>query len=199
MRAGTVLNRVWTAIRAVGIALIASAALGFAWWSGLSLTMQFDELPTRIAAAMTPPSPSPRSDAGHGLEIIHTYPPPSVCCDDFNDGMSMVLLGVFLSGIPAAVVALTLWLRVRRAETPTLASGWHFVVLGGAILQVANLVLSLCLVGVAVTLGAAGEIVTDSSGIYLLATLAASAVALPAWRLIAGAVLSKDALTISAA
>jgi hypothetical protein len=124
---------------------------------------------------------------GGSMDSGFQHHQPSLCCDDFVRGGQLVLAFVLLSGLPmtlaAFTVALATTLRTPRRWPPSAGE----ILRACFVLQWSSLMLSTLLTLPILWIDWRA-VVAEWQGVFLLATMAASALALPAWRLTALAV-----------
>ncbi len=172
-----------------GIGLAILLALSFRLVDALSVAAQ--TLQVDIAAAF-----ASSNVPGDSIDLVFQYHQPSLCCDDFVRGGHLVLVFVLLSGLPMAIAAFTAAVATRLRTPrrwPARAGG---ILLACFVLQGSSLTLStvLTLPGLWIDWRA---VLAEWQGAFLLATMTASGLALPAWRLTALAVAAADPAPIS--
>jgi len=124
---------------------------------------------------------------------------PSVCCEGFYAGGLLALVGVLLGGIPLAVVGFVLARRTDRTGSSSWTTPWTLVVQSCLVFQLMNLALAGFLVVIALyTFTPVGPFVIGMSGllVFLLANVATSALAVPAWRIVQRSLRSHEDLGI---
>jgi hypothetical protein len=106
---------------------------------------------------------------------------PSLCCEDFYDGARRAMLGALLIGIPLALMAYTSLLITGRHPAKPWLRSIGGLLRAGFVLQWSSLMVT-AMVTLPFLLTAFTEVVSSWQGIYLVVTLIANVVALPAWR-----------------
>lgn len=173
---------------ATGIGLVILLALSFRLVDVLSMAAQ--TLQVDIAATFA------ISHVPDGAtDLVVQYHQPSLCCADFIRGGQLALLFVLLSGLPMALAAcaaaLATGLRAPR-RWPSAAGG---VLRACFVLQWSSLMLSTLLTLPILWIDWRAAL-AEWQGVFLLATITASALGLPAWRFAALAVADPEPISI---
>jgi hypothetical protein len=161
----------------IGIGLTVLVALSFRLLdllSGASQALRID-----VAAVLT------RSDVPKAWDDVFVeHHAPSLCCEEFVRGGQLSLLFVLLSGLPMALAACTAALATRRRSPRPWSRSAYRVFQACFVVQWSSFMLSalLTLAGLWIDWR---MLIAEWQGVFLLVTMTASALALPAWRVAA--------------
>jgi hypothetical protein len=172
-------------IAAVAGVVLVAVCFGFA---GRAVIRASASLATDIDTTIRTFKPA---DNGRGLNLVIVDGELS----DFADGLRLMVAGVFLGGLPAALVGIALgWMYRDRAR---LAAAWSQLLLTAFVFQVSNVAL-LALILLAL-FAEAGNPFADRHTVLILAALVGngiiSAAAVRSWRALLAAV-SADRVSI---